>query len=339
MGREHAESAARWRLLGWLAVLALTSCRPHGDGDRQERREGEGRASEEGRSGPESRGDPQVEGDAARCPLGTEGCPCVEGRRGCNPGLECFGNFCYGDKVVKPKTYFYEKKQFDDVALLRARIMAALPLSPGMKVADIGAGHGWFSVRIAEAVHPGGRVYATDFLKEPLAFLQGFSAGMHHVGRRHAAIEPRHCSGDRDTALDDVPPGSVDLILVINSVLFLRDPKARPTDLAYLRKLVRLLRPGGLFVFHHDWVFPDSLDRQGVIDLLAEAGLSPQAQDLAMPAHMPAETFFEDKPGGKRKTLKLGFIVGLNLPGGEALQLRPAPVGLPDSASGTAPSP
>ncbi len=42
------------------------------------------------------------------------------------------------------------------------RVIETLALQPGDQVADIGAGEGWFSFRLADAVGPDGRVYAVD---------------------------------------------------------------------------------------------------------------------------------------------------------------------------------
>lgn len=42
------------------------------------------------------------------------------------------------------------------------RVMDTLKLHPGANVADIGAGGGWFSVRAARRVSPGGTVFAED---------------------------------------------------------------------------------------------------------------------------------------------------------------------------------
>jgi ubiquinone/menaquinone biosynthesis C-methylase UbiE len=41
-------------------------------------------------------------------------------------------------------------------------VIEALHLEPGARVADIGAGGGWFSFHLADAVGPAGRVYAVD---------------------------------------------------------------------------------------------------------------------------------------------------------------------------------
>jgi SAM-dependent methyltransferase len=52
------------------------------------------------------------------------------------------------------------------------RAIEALELKPGNVVADIGAGSGYMSVRMAKRVGPTGRVYATDIQPEMLKLLQ-----------------------------------------------------------------------------------------------------------------------------------------------------------------------
>lgn len=53
-----------------------------------------------------------------------------------------------------------------------ARLLEALKLKAGETVADIGAGSGYFSWRMAKLVGPQGRVYATDIQPEMLAILR-----------------------------------------------------------------------------------------------------------------------------------------------------------------------
>ncbi|MCW5559242.1 MAG: methyltransferase domain-containing protein, partial [Verrucomicrobiae bacterium] len=50
-------------------------------------------------------------------------------------------------------------------------VLPALGLRPDDQVADVGAGSGYFSWRLAKAVGPGGRVYANDIQSEMLAIL------------------------------------------------------------------------------------------------------------------------------------------------------------------------
>ena len=51
-------------------------------------------------------------------------------------------------------------------------LLAALALKPGMVVADIGAGTGYLSRRMAPAVMPGGKVWAVDVQPEMISLLQ-----------------------------------------------------------------------------------------------------------------------------------------------------------------------
>jgi ubiquinone/menaquinone biosynthesis C-methylase UbiE len=60
-----------------------------------------------------------------------------------------------GDLAVFEDAGRDQKLQIDGV-------MDTLKLHPGSSVADIGAGGGWFSVRAARRVSPGGTVYAED---------------------------------------------------------------------------------------------------------------------------------------------------------------------------------
>ncbi len=53
-----------------------------------------------------------------------------------------------------------------------SQLIIALGLKPGQVVADIGAGSGYLSWRMARLVAPGGRVYANDIQPEMLAILR-----------------------------------------------------------------------------------------------------------------------------------------------------------------------
>lgn len=46
------------------------------------------------------------------------------------------------------------------------RIMDALSIADGSRVADLGAGGGWFTIRLARRVGPNGKVYAEDIQRE-----------------------------------------------------------------------------------------------------------------------------------------------------------------------------
>ena len=89
----------------------------------------------------------------------------------------------------------------------REDIIRALRLTPGQVVADIGAGTGYFSVRLARAV-PEGQVFAVDIQPEMLAIIEArrASLGVTNVDTVLGQID--------DPAL---PAGEVDLILIVDA--------------------------------------------------------------------------------------------------------------------------
>ena len=68
---------------------------------------------------------------------------------------------------------FIKKFESDDreVYAKRKEIVAALGLTPGMAVADVGAGTGLFTRLFAEKVGPTGKVYAVDIAPDFLAHI------------------------------------------------------------------------------------------------------------------------------------------------------------------------
>lgn len=113
-------------------------------------------------------------------------------------------------------------------------LVRALQLRPGMVVADIGAGTGYLSRRMAPAVMPGGRILAVDVQPQMVSLLQ---AAVRQSGLQQ--IEPRLGAED-DVKL---PAASVDLALMVDVYHELAWPHE------VLASIVRALKPGGLLVF------------------------------------------------------------------------------------------
>jgi 2-polyprenyl-3-methyl-5-hydroxy-6-metoxy-1,4-benzoquinol methylase len=113
-------------------------------------------------------------------------------------------------------------------------LMAALPLRPGMVVADIGAGTGYLARRMAAAVAPGGRVKAVDVQPEMVSLLQ---AAVKRSGLANIDVQLG--------AIDDVrlPAGSVDLAIMVDVYHELSHPYE------VLASVVKALKPGGRMVF------------------------------------------------------------------------------------------
>jgi ubiquinone/menaquinone biosynthesis C-methylase UbiE len=113
------------------------------------------------------------------------------------------------------------------------RAVAALGLRPGDVVADVGAGTGYYTVRLARAVAPGGQVYATDIQPEMLARLE----------RRLRQERVQGVTPVLGTADDPrLPAATVDLILMVDVYHELAEPQLM------LRKLRAALKPGGRLV-------------------------------------------------------------------------------------------
>jgi ubiquinone/menaquinone biosynthesis C-methylase UbiE len=112
-------------------------------------------------------------------------------------------------------------------------VLDALALHDGMIVADVGAGSGYFTLRIARRVAPGGRVIATDVQPQMLAMIRERAAAA-HLGN----VETRLVH-DADAGLD---AGSIDLALLVDVYHELADPAA------VMAGVRRALRPGGRLV-------------------------------------------------------------------------------------------
>jgi predicted methyltransferase len=139
------------------------------------------------------------------------------------------------------------------------RVIAALDLAPGQAVADVGAGRGYFTFRIAEAVGPRGRVTATDV--DPRALTEIARGALARAGL--ARIEPRAVRPD-DPGL---APGAYDRILLAQVDHLL------PDRAAYLARLRPALAPNGRLAvqnrLHH---------RDRLLAAAARAGYRPAAE-------------------------------------------------------------
>ena len=129
-----------------------------------------------------------------------------------------------------PKQYQQVLENPDRLAALQVdRVVQALALQPGMRVADLGAGTGVFTLPIAKAVGDKGKVYAIDVDSGLLAIVAEKAKA-----NRLANIETV-VAGANDPHL----PEPVDLLFVCDTMHHL------PDQSAYVRQFAKLLRPGG----------------------------------------------------------------------------------------------
>ena len=148
------------------------------------------------------------------------------------------------------------------------RVIEALDLRPGMSVADIGAGSGYFTRRFVEAVTEEGKVYAVDV--EP---------GMLEYAQASIARMPIPSTVEFILAQPDnphLPRESVELIFLCNVYHHLNDRAA------YFSHVRSALTPGGrvaIIDFYHDARsgdvgFPRKhlVARDTVVEEMAKAG-------------------------------------------------------------------
>ncbi|MBZ5711574.1 class I SAM-dependent methyltransferase [Nannocystis pusilla] len=115
----------------------------------------------------------------------------------------------------------------------RARVVAAVAARPGMVVADVGAGSGFLTLMLAQAVGASGKVYALDINAGLLA---------------NIAAEARESElanvETMQTPEDHTPlaPGSVDLVFMCDAYHHFEYPRSM------MRSIRAALRPGGELV-------------------------------------------------------------------------------------------
>jgi ubiquinone/menaquinone biosynthesis C-methylase UbiE len=97
------------------------------------------------------------------------------------------------------------------------QVIQSLGIQPGEHVADIGAGGGYFAFRLADAVGPGGKVYAVDVDPEMVSYLREQAQKREY--RQVEAIE----SQPHDPML---PEKGVDLIFLCNTYHHLQERSA-----------------------------------------------------------------------------------------------------------------
>jgi ubiquinone/menaquinone biosynthesis C-methylase UbiE len=109
------------------------------------------------------------------------------------------------------------------------RIMDALLIADGSKVADLGAGGGWFTIRLAHRVGPNGLVYAEDVQRQMIDSITRRVADQH-------LTNVRTILGTMD---DPRLPPTLDAVLIVDTYPQFRDP------VSLLQHVAAALAPSG----------------------------------------------------------------------------------------------
>lgn len=110
------------------------------------------------------------------------------------------------------------------------KVIDTLQIRPGEIVADLGAGGGYFTFKLAAAVGPAGKVYAVDVDEEMIELLQDQARK-----EKKTNVEPILAKPDDA----NLPVGGVDLVFTSNTYHHLDN------RVAYFAKLRKYLRAGG----------------------------------------------------------------------------------------------
>jgi ubiquinone/menaquinone biosynthesis C-methylase UbiE len=111
------------------------------------------------------------------------------------------------------------------------QIMDALHIGENDVVADLGAGGGWFTVRLALRVRPNGRVYAEDIQPQMIQAIE----------QRMKREQLRNVAALLGTADDPkLPIGALDAVLIVDAYHEIEHP------VTLLANVARSLKPAGL---------------------------------------------------------------------------------------------
>jgi SAM-dependent methyltransferase len=165
------------------------------------------------------------------------------------------------------------------------RVVAALALRPGQRVADLGAGGGYFTLRLARAVGPEGRVYAVDTDPDMRELVADRAARDGRGNVVPVAARPE------DPAL----PEPVDLVLLVNAFHHLPEPAG------YAATLAGHLRPGGRVAVveaePRRLLFGHATAPERIRTTMAAAGYVLQEEHRFLP-RQSFQTFRPERPGG-----------------------------------------
>jgi ubiquinone/menaquinone biosynthesis C-methylase UbiE len=141
------------------------------------------------------------------------------------------------------------------------RVIAELGLQPGDRVADIGAGGGYFTFRLADAVGPTGHVYAVDVEEEKVRELE-------EAAREDGYSNITAVLGEFADPL--LPDGEINLVFLCNTYHHIDE------QIAYFDRLrvdlqpagrVAIVEPTGIWLVRrllpaHHWSDPEQLREQ-----------------------------------------------------------------------------
>ena len=156
------------------------------------------------------------------------------------------------------------------------QVMDALQIAEGSVAADLGAGGGWFTIRLARRVGPNGIVHAEDIQHLMIEAIE-------RRVQREGLSNVRTVLGTKDDPR--LPLGSVDAVLIVDAFHEMEAP------VVLLRNVAKALKPSGLIGIidyrqGQGGPGPDPEDRvvpSVIIDTASAAGLKLVGQEHFLP--------------------------------------------------------
>jgi ubiquinone/menaquinone biosynthesis C-methylase UbiE len=137
------------------------------------------------------------------------------------------------------------------------QVMDALQIAEGSVVADLGAGGGWFTIRLARRVGAYGTVYAEDVQRLMIEAIE-------RRVTREGLTNVRTILGEYDDPFPRLPPNTLDAVLIVDAFHEMEHP------VVLLRNVARALKPTGLI---------------GILDYRpGEGGPGPDPEDRVPPS-------------------------------------------------------
>jgi ubiquinone/menaquinone biosynthesis C-methylase UbiE len=157
-----------------------------------------------------------------------------------------------------------------------SQVMDALGIGDGSVVADVGAGGGWFTVRLARRVGPGGVVIAQDVQRQ---MIEAIDRRVQREGLRNVRLV---LGRDDDTRL---PPDTLDAVLMVDAYHEVQN------RVGLLRSIRAALKPSGragIVDFKKDGYGPgpdmdERIEPAEIVRDAEEAGLRLMAHETFLP--------------------------------------------------------
>jgi len=159
-------------------------------------------------------------------------------------------------------------------------IMDVLGIADGAVVADLGAGGGWFTIRLARRVGPNGLVYAQDIQPQMIE-------AINRRVQQEALSNVRTVLG---TPTDPRLPGGLDAVLIVDAYREMDEPGKPEVLQGLLRRIDDALKPQG---------------RVGIVDFLpGGGGPGPSSEDRVKPETIK---WFSGTQDGLQRPTRIDF--------------------------------